>query len=283
MKRPKPDFATVDAWADLRRLTAARIALGRAGSSLPTRPHLEFQLAHARARDAVHAELDSEALAMQLRAAGHETLLLASAAPDRATYLQRPDLGRALSPQSRALLERRRKPEVLAGAAPATPRYDVAFVIADGLSALAATQHAGPLLAEISRLLAGKEWTIAPLAVVNQGRVAIADEIGECLGAGIVVMLIGERPGLSTPDSLGIYLTYAPKVGRTDAQRNCISNIRGSGQSPKAAAATLFYLLTEARRRRISGTGLKDETVARPVVTSRAGNFLLPPGKINVH
>ena len=274
----KRDTTTADVWAKLRNLTAARIALGRAGMSLPTAPHLEFQLAHARARDAVHAGLDTEALGEQLRGAGLEPLLLTSAAPDRTTYLQRPDLGRMLSPASQRLLDRRVKSgrkAVVGGTRPTPQRcWDVVFAIADGLSALAVERNALGLLRALLPMLDHNEWTLAPVAVVAHGRVAIGDEIGERLGAGLVVVLIGERPGLSAPDSLGVYLTWRPKVGRLDAERNCISNIREGGQSYAAAAATLFYLMTEARRRKVSGVELKDETVAPALPTAIGPNFL---------
>ena len=274
---PKREPVTADAWRKLRGLTGARIALGRAGMSQPTAPHLEFQLAHARARDAVHARLDVEAFGEKLRAAGHETLVLASAAPDRTTYLQRPDLGRMLSPQSRGLLDRRAKVERKAAGA-ARPKAksptDAAFVIAGGLSALAVERNALGLLAAVLPLLQGRDWKLAPIAVVSEGRVAIGDEIGWRLGARLVVMLIGERPGLSATDSLGVYLTYAPKIGRVDAERNCISNIRDGGQSHAAAAGTLVYLMKEARRRKLSGVSLKDETVALALPSAGDRNFL---------
>ena len=274
MSKPPRGAVTPDTWIGLCRLTAARIALGRAGMSLPTARHLEFQLAHARARDAVHAGLDAEDFSARLRSAGHDVLVVASAAPDRITYLQRPDLGRALSPDSRELLDRRGKPgrarEKPAGAA--KPRYDALFVIADGLSALAVERNAAPLLAAILPRL-------APVVVVTQGRVAIGDEIGAQVGAGLVAVLIGERPGLSAPDSLGIYLTHAPKVGRVDAERNCISNVRDGGLGSEAAAATLFYLMTEARRRRVTGVELKDETAALLPAPGGARNFLIEDGR----
>ena len=277
-----PGTTTEDVWQNLRGLTAARIALGRAGTSQPTAPHLEFQLAHGRARDAVHARLDTVALAEQLRGRGHETLLLASAAPDRATYLQRPDLGRTLSQSALELLERRRKdrgdpakPNAKSGAASgAKPRFDVAFVIADGLSALAIERNALSLIDAVWPLLEGSRWRLAPIAVVSQGRVAIGDEIAWRLGAGLVVVLIGERPGLSAPDSLGVYLTHAPKPGRRDAERNCISNIREGGQSHAAAAATLVYLIGEARRRKLSGVQLKDDTAKPTLGTTAQQNSL---------
>src|SRR5690606_3536728 len=257
-----------DGWGFLREFTTARIALGRAGGSLPTRRHLEFQLAHARARDAVHSELDMAALEREIAALGVETIRLHSAAPDRATYLQRPDLGRRLDEDSRRLLEDRGR---VGGA--------VAFMVADGLSALAVQRHAPAMLEAILARLDPEEWRIAPVALVEQGRVAISDEIGALLGAEIAVILIGERPGLSSPDSLGIYLTYGPKIGNTDADRNCISNIRAAGLSYAKAAHRLAYLLTAARNRRLSGVELKDEAGALEepeAPTLAARNFLVP-------
>lgn len=227
---------------DLRRFTPARVALGRTGHSLPTTELLRFQLDHARARDAVYEELDPSSL-------GIPHLLLRSAAPDRATYLRRPDLGRRLSEASRALLSK--------------GDYDVAIVIADGLSAPAVHHHAVPLLESLMALLAAEDWRLAPLTVVLQGRVAIGDEIGERLGASLVVVLIGERPGLTSPDSLGIYLTWSPRPGRTDAERNCISNVRTEGMGYSLAAHKLHFLMREARVRKFSGVELKEDSDGR--------------------
>jgi ethanolamine ammonia-lyase small subunit len=218
---------------DLRSFTPARVALGRTGHSLPTAELLRFRLDHARARDAVYQPLDPQSLGMPHR-------LLTSAAPDRATYLRRPDLGRQLSRESREKL--------------ATGDYDAAIAIADGLSAPAVHHHAVPLLEALGPYLA--DWRLAPLSVVLQGRVAIGDEIGELLGAKLIVMLIGERPGLSSPDSLGVYLTWDPRPGRTDAERNCISNIRPEGMAYEVAARQLSFLMQQARLRRISGIHL---------------------------
>jgi ethanolamine ammonia-lyase small subunit len=250
-------------WQTLRRFTDARIALGRAGHSQPTAAHLAFQLAHAQARDAVHLAFDPAPLARELQAFGLKTVPLRSAAPDRPTYLQRPDLGRRLDDASRALIE----PRTPAEAAP-----DLAFVIADGLSALAVMHHTVPLLTALLPLLAAdasQPWQLGPVALVEQGRVAIGDEIGQQLRARTVVVLIGERPGLSSPDSLGIYFTWAPRVGRTDAERNCISNVRDAGLPPARAAARLHALLSLARQRGQSGVGLKDETDDTPDALSR--------------
>jgi ethanolamine ammonia-lyase small subunit len=234
-------------WDALRQFTNARIALGRAGNSLPTAPLLAFNLSHAQARDAVHHPLDTDGLHEQLRAQNFSSLDVHSAAPDREHYLRRPDLGRRLSDESRTALAQLKveSPEVV-------------FVIADGLSAFAAAKQAIPLLLAVCTTLTG--WTIGPVVVARQARVALGDEIGEVLNAKLVVMLIGERPGLSSPDSLGIYLTYAPKVGCSDAQRNCISNVRPEGLSYESAAHKLHYLLTHARRLGLTGVGLKDDS-----------------------
>ncbi|HEX7908592.1 MAG TPA: ethanolamine ammonia-lyase subunit EutC [Paraburkholderia sp.] len=243
------DFLEKNPWNALRQFTNARIALGRAGSSLPTAPLLAFNLSHAQARDAVHHPLDVDVLHEQLRAQNFRTLDVQSAAPDREHYLRRPDLGRRLSEASRAALT-------------AVPNEspEVVFVIGDGLSAFAASKQSIPLLqAVVPRLT---DWKIGPVVVARQARVALGDEIGELLGAKLVVMLIGERPGLSSPDSLGIYLTYAPKVGCSDAQRNCISNVRPEGLDYPLAAHKLHYLLTHARRLGLTGVGLKDDSDA---------------------
>lgn len=249
MERSDSVEPDADAWRVLRSLTTARIGLGRAGVSQPTRHHLAFQLAHAQARDAVHATLDVTALAADLDVLGLPSLRLRSAAGDRATYLQRPDLGRRLDTASREQVE-----EI----APNTRGIDAAFVVVDGLSALAVQRHAAPLLAAVQTLSAVADGS-APIAIVEQGRVAIGDEIGALLGAGMVVVLIGERPGLSSPDSLGVYLTWMPRIGRTDAERNCISNVRAAGLSYRAAAATLLSLMAGARRLGLTGVGLTAE------------------------
>jgi ethanolamine ammonia-lyase small subunit len=243
------DFLEKNPWNALRQFTNARIALGRAGSSLPTAPLLAFNLSHAQARDAVHHPLDADAMHQQLHAQGFASVDVHSAAPDREHYLRRPDLGRRLSEASRAALMH----------CPARPS-DVVFVIGDGLSAFAASRQAIPLLQAVCPKLG--DWKIGPVVVARQARVALGDEIGELLDARIVVMLIGERPGLSSPDSLGIYVTYAPKVGCSDAQRNCISNVRPEGLDYPLAAHKLHYLLTQARRLGLTGVGLKDDSDA---------------------
>jgi ethanolamine ammonia-lyase small subunit len=237
-----------DPWLQLRRFTRARIALGRAGVSLPTGAALEFGLAHAQARDAVHLPLACGEMAAGLAAAGLANVTVHSAAADRSTYLRRPDLGRRLDDASRERLHGLTGPD----------RPDLVFVVADGLSSCAVASHAVPLLLAVIPHLPG--WRLASVVIAEQGRVALGDEVGEILGAGQVVVLIGERPGLSSPDSLGIYLTHAPRVGRTDAERNCISNVRPEGLGYDEAARRLAYLLMMARQLGFSGVNLKDES-----------------------
>ncbi|MFQ6575021.1 ethanolamine ammonia-lyase subunit EutC [Pseudomonas sp. UM16] len=258
-------------WLQLRRLTPARIALGRTGTSLPTGAQLDFQFAHAQARDAVHLAFDHQSLRSQLRERQRDSLLLHSAAADRDSYLQRPDLGRRLHPDSAQQLREH---------AQANPGgVDLAIVIADGLSALAVHRHTLPFLSRFEEQSAADGWSTAPVILVEQGRVAVADEVGEILGAKMTVILIGERPGLSSPDSLGLYFTYNPKVGLTDAYRNCISNVRLEGLSYGMAAHRLLYLMREACRRQLSGVNLKDEAQVHSLEsdtdTANKGNFLL--------
>jgi len=230
-------------------LTPARVGLGRTGVSLETHDLLDFQRAHAQARDAVHARLQPVALAASLQLiTGGEVLRLHSAAADRATYLKRPDLGRKLDEAGRSLF---------ASISP-TDTWELALIVADGLSALAVERHVAPLLNELLPRLAG--WRLAPVCLVEQGRVAIGDEIGLALGVEIAVVLIGERPGLSAPDSLGAYITWNPRPGRTDAERNCISNIRVEGLGYKLAAAQIAATLIGARRQQLTGVALKIET-----------------------
>lgn len=242
-------IVTRDPWDTWRDQTRARVGLGRVGSALPTAALLAFELDHARARDAVHRTLDVDALDCDLQALGMQTLRVRSAARDRATYLLRPDLGRRLDDASRRLLEdRRRQP------------CDVALVVADGLSALSAQRHAAPLFAALLPLLEG--LSIGPIVIAEQGRVALGDQIGALLGTRVVVVAIGERPGLTSPDSLGLYLTFAPEVGRHDAQRNCISNVRPEGLPAAVAAAKLTWLLRASLRLARSGVALKDASGA---------------------
>jgi ethanolamine ammonia-lyase small subunit len=230
-----------DSWTALRELTAARIALGRAGHSLPTEALLRFQLAHARARDAVHQPLDFASLKIQ------PAVVLSSAAQDRATYLRRPDLGRRLDSASAARLS--------------AADWDAALVVADGLSAIAVHRHAAPLIDALLPQLEG--WRIAPICIVRQGRVAVGDEIGERIGARMTVVLIGERPGLSSPDSLGAYLTWMPAIGRTDAERNCVSNIRNGGLEPTLGAQRIAALMHAAREQKLTGVKLKTSNLLR--------------------
>lgn len=236
-----------DPWRQLAAVTPARIALGRAGDSQPTAALLAFDVARALARDAVHVPLDFAALTAALGDTGWgDPLLVRSRCPDRATYLQRPDLGRRLDPASATQL------------APHAGSYDLAVVVADGLSAPAVARHARPLLAALLPQLEGLR--IAPLVLAEQGRVALADDIGALLGAEVSLILLGERPGLTAPDSLGAYLAYGPRLGRLDAERNCVSNIRPQGLPVEAAAGRLAWLVRAALARGLSGIGLKDES-----------------------
>jgi ethanolamine ammonia-lyase small subunit len=261
-----------DPWQDLRLYTSARIAQGRSGASLPTQPMLAFQLAHAQARDAVHLPFDAIGISTDIAGiAGDsqlEVLHVHSAAADRDIYLRRPDLGRRLDAASRQQLTQRPAPAA---------SYDIAFVIADGLSALAVHQHAVPVFKLARQALLQAGWRIAPLALAEQARVALGDEIGELLGTAQIAMLIGERPGLSSADSLGIYLTHAPRVGRNDAERNCISNVRPQGGLDYAQAAhKLVWLALEARRRKLTGVALKDESEQHSLLV--ADSFVLADG-----
>jgi ethanolamine ammonia-lyase small subunit len=235
-------------WTDLRRLTAARIGLRRTGASLATGPLLDLRLAHARARDAVHQPLDEPRLIAELAGLGLPVLAVASAAEDRQHYLMRPDLGRRLAPGAEATF------------APHANGYDVVLVITDGLSARATQMHAEPVLAGVLPALHAEGWRIAPLVVVHHGRVAVGDAIAGALHADCVVVLIGERPGLSAPDSMGAYLTWQPSPQTTDADRNCISNIRPEGIGYADAAFKLAYMLRAMRGRRLSGVRLKEDS-----------------------
>jgi ethanolamine ammonia-lyase small subunit len=241
-----------DAWTNLRSLTPARIALGRTGSSQPTDSVLDFQLAHARARDAVHHRPDLAAVARALEAGGLSSVSVSSQVSDPSTYLKRPDLGRRLRPEDADTL-----------ASVAGPGTDLVLVIADGLSGMAVERQAAPLALLVTARVQALGWRMAPVTIVSFGRVAIGDEIGERLRSRLVAVLIGERPGLSSPDSLGAYLTWAPRVGRTDAERNCVSNIRPEGLPLARAADKLLWLMTEARRRELTGVNLKEEIDGR--------------------
>jgi len=248
--KQKPDTSE-----SLQQYTSARVSLGQAGPAIPTREQLRFQLDHALARDAVHAQLDVTTMLQGLEQRKMECLALRSAiasqpGDNRQLYLRRPDLGRTLHPGSRAML--------LEFAAGIVKNPDVVFVIADGLSALAVERHALPLLDETTPLLPQDQWRVGPVCVVSQGRVAIGDEIGALLHAKLSVLLIGERPGLSAPDSLGVYITWNPRPGRMDAERNCISNIRHEGLSYTDAAQRIAFYMNAAKRIQATGVMLKE-------------------------
>jgi ethanolamine ammonia-lyase small subunit len=230
----------VDPWDTLRAATRARIGLGRTGDALPVNAVLDFQLAHARARDAVHTPLDTAAIARAVDPLPSVTVR--SRAGNRADYLRRPDLGRLLDPRDAALLKQ---------------PCEAVFVIADGLSALGVQRHAVPLLHAALKRLQG--WSIGPVVIATQARVALGDDIGHALQADVCAVLIGERPGLSVADSLGVYLTYRPHPGRRDSERNCISNIHAEGLSYDTAADMLAWLMNQARHRKLTGVGLKDD------------------------
>ncbi|WP_024955091.1 ethanolamine ammonia-lyase subunit EutC [Sulfurospirillum arcachonense] len=273
-------------WSVLREFTDARIGLGRAGISLPTSHLLDFQLAHAQAQDAVHLPLDIEYVCNQidntsfsvnltsktvhksdLQKKGHETILLHSQAVDRFMYLQRPDLGRRLNEESANLLKNIQ-----------TPEYDLAIVIVDGLSSLAIKENAVNFIDKLAQTLSkdSATWSLAPFTIVEQGRVAVGDEVGSLLKAKATLVLVGERPGLSSPDSLGLYLTWDAKVGLPDANRNCISNVRLDGLSYDEAVKKTFYLLKESRRLQLSGVNLKDRTTSDEIEQIQSEeNFLL--------
>lgn len=249
MSNKPSDITQADPWQQLKSFTRARIAIGRVGSSLPTKEVLDFGLSHAMARDAVHLALDIEALERDIQQHDFTTLRVKSMAADRATYLLRPDMGRRLHEQSLLQLQNLSQ----------TKPIDFLIVVGDGLSSLAVARHAAPLLAEIKRTCP-EEWSASRVVIASQARVAIGDEIGQALNAKIVAMLIGERPGLSSPDSLGIYLTFNPKLGLSDADRNCISNVRPEGLQYDAAAKKLIWLAKEAMRLKVTGVALKDES-----------------------
>lgn len=240
-----------DPWFELRRFTQARIGQGRAGCATPTAAQLEFQLAHAMARDAVHQPWAVARLADALSAKGWQALQLATAIDNRQHYLLRPDLGRRLDEASRNALQELNLPVA-----------DLAIVVSNGLSSTAVEHHGLPLLQAIVAAYSECSLTIAPICLVPNARVAVADEVGALLGTKISVIVVGERPGLSAADSLGLYLTYAPQPGRTDADRNCLSNIRPpAGMTCQAAADKLAYLTRQALQRQLSGVALKDDRV----------------------
>ena len=242
-----------DPWLALASRTSARIALGRAGVSLPTREVLSFGLAHAQARDAVYARLDRDALRSSLMALGLQTLDADSIARERAMYLRRPDLGRQLDEASRQRLE------------PVVEPSDVAIMIGDGLSAIAAHSYGPLVVAALLPHLQRLKLRLGPVVLAEGARVALGDVVGGALQARLVVVLIGERPGLSAANSLSAYLTFEPRPGRTDAERNCISNIRSGGLAPDAAAANLAWLMEAALARQTSGVALKDDSLAATI------------------
>jgi ethanolamine ammonia-lyase small subunit len=243
----EPSAPLRDQWTALRELTPARVALGRAGTALPTDASLHLSLAHARARDAVHAGFDPQQVAESLARLGLPSLIVHSRASSRDVYLRRPDLGRQLCDDDVEALR-------------AYELCDVAIVIGDGLSPLAATTQGVDLAAALLAHPSMRPFTCAPIVVAAGARVALGDAIGEALRARLIIMLVGERPGMSTPDSLGIYVTYEPRIGRLDAERNCISNVHGKGLSIAAARDRLMWLVGEAFSRGLTGVALKDES-----------------------
>ncbi|UYI48735.1 ethanolamine ammonia-lyase subunit EutC [Vibrio natriegens] len=253
---------TRNPWDKLREFTSARIALGRSGNSVPTDELLSFQLDHAQAMDAVHCTLNVDSLVAQLsdsysilKQTLEPPVVVTSKVTDRFMYLQRPDLGRQLDEASWNTLEAIGKEH--------NAELDLAIVIADGLSSVAIQNHALPVISRLVSLLSGDEeyqWNLAPIAVVKQGRVAVGDDVGECFNAKAVLVLIGERPGLTSPDSMGMYLTWGAKRGSKDSDRNCISNVRPQGLNYDDACQRAFYLLKEARRLQLSGVNLKDRS-----------------------
>jgi ethanolamine ammonia-lyase small subunit len=245
-------MTTEDPWSNLRRFTDARIGLGRSGSAMPTREVLDFAFAHAMARDAVTTPLDWGPIEASARDLGLETVRVASAASDRSEYLRRPDLGRKLSSASRSALVKLQ-----------CARPDLLIVACDGLSSKAITANFAPFLSAFLPFVRNKSWKTGPVLLADEARVALGDDAGEIMGAKAVLMLLGERPGLSSPDSLGAYLTYKPRVGLSDADRNCISNIRLRGLGYQEAAFKLAWLIDQAFKRQLTGVKLKDESNAQ--------------------
>lgn len=247
MKRVSESVVTPDGWDYLKEYTSARVAIGRSGGSLPTAEWLNFKLSHARARDTVHLEFDPFHLASSIQAIGCETLVIKTRATDRSSYLQRPDLGRRLSEEAKSILARH------------SADIDLVIIASDGLSSMAVDRQIIPLFEDLLPKLRRQQWKLAPIIVAPFARVALEDEIGFLLNAKIALILLGERPGLGSPDSLGAYLVFGPKVGNTDAQRNCVSNIRPQGLGFSEAADTLCYLIGQAQLRKLSGVLLKDQ------------------------
>ena len=241
----------LDQWEQLKQFTDARIALGRAGCSIPTQAMLEFQLAHAQARDAVYQMLDTDALQERIRPLRLDTVVVQSKALDKQDYLKRPDLGRVLNQaSSQALIDVKRS---------GANSYDVCIVIGDGLSALAIEENAVAFITALKSQIDAEQWSIAPLVIATGSRVALGDEVAEIFNANMLVMLIGERPGLSSPDSMGIYYTWNAQSGYLDSKRNCISNVRPAGLSIAIATQRLMNLMRQSQKLGYSGVNLKDE------------------------
>jgi ethanolamine ammonia-lyase small subunit len=257
-----------NSWCKLRRYTDARIGLGRAGISQTTNTHLQFQLDHANARDAIHIPLDTDLIVEDLLRLGISSVVLNSRAENRTVYLQRPDLGRRLDSISVETIKSCKTQ--------LSDSVDAIIVIADGLSSTAVHRHSIKLAEKIRKGFVAQKMRVSPICIVDQGRVAIGDEIGQLFNAQLIVMIIGERPGLSAPDSLGIYYTFMPKLGLTDVNRNCISNVRPAGMSIEIATNKLFWLINESLKRRISGVNLKDESTQLSCeIKTYQSNFLL--------
>lgn len=263
---------STDAWISWKQFTTARIALGRAGGSLPTREWLEFSLAHGRAQDSVHLAFNVSSITEQITAAGEQSICVKSSANNRATYLQYPDRGRSLCLNDAQRLQELRKTLISENES-----FDLVIIIGDGLSAPAAEQHAVSLMKELLPRLRKAGWSIAPIVISEQTRVALQDEIGFAMRARLSLIFLGERPGLSSPDSLGAYLTYDPRPGRHDAERNCVSNIRPDGLTILHAADTLEYLLINAKQRRLSGIALKDERSKELLASNQSSLIANPP------
>jgi ethanolamine ammonia-lyase small subunit len=255
-----------DLWHSLSQFTPARIAQGRAGMSQTTRASLEFQLAHALARDAVNIPLDFAKLEQRLNTLGYATLTLQTQAENQRLYLQRPDLGRLLSESAVSCFQHN-----------ASIQADAVIVVADGLSSKAIEQHAEPFLKLLLPELQAKAYQLPPLCLIKHGRVAIGDAVAEHYAARLCIVLIGERPGLSSPDSMGIYFTYSAKSGiSTDADRNCISNIHNNGLSYESALKKLLFLMKKSEELQLSGVNLKDETTETTTLNNQKhANFLL--------
>ena len=276
---------TYDPWKRLTSLTDARIALGRVGVSTPTKAQLAFNLDHALARDAVNVPLNTEQLCSELQARQLPYIRAHSQASDRRTYLQRPDLGRRLNSESVNTLQQHAltTQEQSTQEQSTQSGYELAIVLVDGLSSTAVQQNGVNLCAELYQQCVNTGLQVSPIVLVEQGRVAIGDEIGAALNAQSVALIVGERPGLSSPDSLGIYYTYQPEPGLTDARRNCISNVRAAGLSNDQAISRLIWLLNESRTLGTSGVSLKDNSTVAGLNGEDAtnpGNFLLPESKI---